>query len=124
TDAGINVVFSAGNTGLSQHTLNPYAAAPWVVSVGATDTKGRLADFSSRGSFASPIFRPTLVAPGVDVVSLRGTGVATVTGVTGLAGADTRRLSSSELPYYTAANGTRFSAPQVEGDIDLIMEAN
>ena len=52
TDAGVNVVFSAGNTGPGAHTLNPYAVAPWVVSVGATDTKGRLASFSSRGDFA------------------------------------------------------------------------
>ncbi len=106
TDAGINVVFSAGNTGPGQHTLNPYAVAPWVVSVGATDTEGRLASFSSRGSFASPIFRPTLVAPGVDIVSLRGSGVANVTGATGLAGSDARRLNLAELPYYTTSNGT------------------
>ena len=124
TDAGINVVFSAGNTGPGQHTLNPYAVAPWVVSVGATDTQGRLASFSSRGSFASPIFRPTLVAPGVDIVSLRGSGVANVTGATGLAGTDARRLNSTELPYYTTANGTSFSAPQVAGAIALILEAN
>lgn len=124
TDAGINVVFSAGNTGPGQHTLNPYAVAPWVVSVGATDTEGRLAGFSSRGSFASSLFRPTLVAPGVDVVSLRGSGVANVTGATGLAGADTKRLNPNELPYYTTANGTSFSAPQVAGAIALILEAN
>ena len=124
TDAGINVVFSAGNTGPGQHSLNPYAAAPWVVSVGATDTQGRLADFSSRGSFASPIFRPTLVAPGVNVVSLRGSGIANVTGATGLAGSDTRRLGSSEIPYYTTASGTSFSAPQVAGAIALILEAD
>jgi len=124
TDAGINVVFSAGNTGPGQHTLNPYAVAPWVVSVGATDTVGRLASFSSRGSFASPIFRPTLVAPGVDIVSLRGSGVANVTGATGLAGTDAKRLNLIELPYYTTANGTSFSAPQVTGAIALILEAN
>ncbi len=124
TKAGISVVFSAGNTGPGQYTLNPYAAAPWVIGVGATDTQARLASFSSRGVFASPQFRPALVAPGVDVVSLRGTGIANVTGATGLIGADTRRLSSTELINYTTANGTSFSAPQVAGAIALMMEAN
>src|SRR5918992_6070935 len=84
TNAGINVVFSAGNTGPGQHTLNPYAVAPWVVSVGATDTQGRLASFSSRGTFASSLFRPTLVAPGINVVSVRGSGIANVIGAQGL----------------------------------------
>jgi serine protease AprX len=124
TDAGVNVVFSAGNAGPGAHTLNPYAAAPWVVSVGATDTQGRLASFSSRGDFANPIFHPTLVAPGVDVVSLRGSGIANVTGAEGLAGADAKRLSSTELINYTTANGTSFSAPQVAGAIALMLEAN
>ena len=124
TDSGINVVFSAGNTGPGTHTLNPYAVAPWVVSVGATDLEGRLADFSSRGDFASPLFHPTLVAPGVNVVSVRGSGIANVTGAAGLIGADTQKLNAAELPYYTTANGTSFSAPQVAGAIALMLEAN
>jgi serine protease AprX len=124
TDAGVNVVFSAGNTGPGTHTLNPYAVAPWVISVGATDTVGRLASFSSRGDFASELFRPTLVAPGVNVVSLRGSGILNVTGALGFAGADAQKLSSSELPYYTTANGTSFSAPQVAGAIALMLETN
>jgi len=124
TDHGINVVFSAGNTGPGLHTLNPYAVAPWVISVGATDTPGHLASFSSRGDFSSGLFHPTLVAPGVNVVSLRGSGVTNVTGAEGLAGADTSRLNASELPYYTTSSGTSFSTPQVAGAIALMLEAN
>jgi serine protease AprX len=124
TDTGVNVVFSAGNNGPGAHTLNPYAAAPWVISVGATDTQGRLASFSSRGDFANAMFHPTLVAPGVDVVSVRGSGVANVTGASGVAGADSQRLSATEIPYYTTARGTSFSAPQVAGAVALMLEAN
>jgi serine protease AprX len=124
TDRGINVVFSAGNTGSGQHSLNPYAVAPWVVSVGATDERGVLAGFSSRGDFGSALFHPTLVAPGVSVVSLRSTGV-NVTGTTNaITGADTSRLTPGELPFYTTASGTSFSAPQVAGTIALMLEAN
>ncbi|HEX6729647.1 MAG TPA: S8 family serine peptidase [Pyrinomonadaceae bacterium] len=124
TDNGVNVVFSAGNTGPGQHTLNPYSIAPWVVSVGSTDTSGRLSSFSSRGVFANGLFRPTLVAPGVDVVSLRGLGITNVTGVQGLLNADLQKLSLFELPYYTTSTGTSFSAPQVTGTIALMLEAN
>jgi serine protease AprX len=104
------------------NTLNPYAAAPWVISVGATDERGRLADFSSRGDFGSRNFRPTLVAPGVNVVSLRASG----TNVTGTAGlpTDAQTLSPSEALYYTTASGTSFSAPEVAGTIALMLQAN
>jgi serine protease AprX len=123
TDRGINVVFSAGNTGAGWHTLNPYAAAPWVVSVGATDFRGRLADFSSRGDFASQMFRPTLVAPGVRVVSLRSSGVS-VTGVEGVGFNGDTNIAPGYVPFYTTASGTSFSAPQVAGAIALMLEAN
>jgi serine protease AprX len=123
TDRGVNVVFSAGNTGAGWHTLNPYAVAPWVVSVGATDFRGRLANFSSRGSFASQLFRPTLVAPGVRVVSLRSSGVS-VTGVEGIGFNGDAEIAPGNVPFYTTASGTSFSAPQVAGAIALMLEAN
>jgi serine protease AprX len=123
TDNGISVVFSAGNTGPGLDTLNPYSVAPWVVSTGATDDQGRLASFSSRGEFGSPLFRPTLVAPGVGTVSLRASTVAAVTTLDGLSEKDIS-LATSELPYYTTGRGTSFSAPQVAGVIALMLEAN
>ena len=94
------------------------------MSVGATDTQGRLASFSSRGDFASAFFRPTIVAPGVNVVSVRGSGVLNVTGAQGILNGDLQRLTSSEIPYYTTSSGTSFSAPQVAGAIALMLEAN
>lgn len=122
TDAGVNVVFSAGNNGSGNGTMNPYAIAPWVIGVGATDTTGRLAAYSSRGNFGDSLQHPSLVAPGTNIISLRS--APGITGVSGIAGADTQRLSATELPYYTTATGTSFSAPQVAGAIALMLEVN
>jgi serine protease AprX len=122
TNQGVSVVFSAGNTGPGNGTMNPYAAAPWVVGVGATDDRSKLASYSSRGNFGDDLQHPSLVAPGTNVVSLRAPGTAT--GTSGFGGADAQRLSLSELPYYTTASGTSFSAPQVAGAIALMLEAN
>ena len=121
-ERGVSVVFSAGNSGPGMHTLNPYAAAPWVISVGALDERGRLANYSARGDFGSRDFRPTLSAPGTSIVSLRASGT-NLTGTTGLP-ADAQGLTASELPYYTTASGTSFSAPAVAGTIALMLDAD
>ncbi|HEY2847127.1 MAG TPA: S8 family serine peptidase, partial [Pyrinomonadaceae bacterium] len=120
TDRGVSIVFSAGNNGPGNGTLNPYAQAPWVISVGATDQNGMIAPFSSRGDFGKA--GPTVVAPGVNVISVRS--LVSTTSVGGLTGADTSRLGLLEMPFYTTASGTSFSAPQVSGAIALMLETN
>jgi serine protease AprX len=120
TDYGINVVFSAGNSGPAMNTLNPYAMAPWVISVGSSDEAGRLSTFSSRGDFANRNARPTVIAPGENIVSLRAIGLS-VTGTLGIAlGNDLSTVPMEILACYTAGSGTSLSAPHVAVTIALM----
>src|ERR1041385_2613643 len=69
-DYGVTTVIAAGNFGEDGNdTMSPWAVAPWVISVGAADSEGSLlADFSSRGVPGSNLYRPTVVAPGIDMI--------------------------------------------------------
>jgi serine protease AprX len=76
--AGIVVVTAAGNTGTETPKLANPAYDPYVLAVGAVDTRGTgdtkddtVMDFSSRGDASR---RVDLVAPGRSVVSLRAPG--------------------------------------------------
>ena len=48
-DAGITVLFSAGNSGNADATISGYAVQPWVIGVGASQISKGLTGFSSRG---------------------------------------------------------------------------
>jgi hypothetical protein len=65
-EMGILVVVAAGNHGPEPDTLGQLARAPWVVSVGATDAAGALANRSSRGTSGGPC--PSFVCDGTNTL--------------------------------------------------------
>lgn len=106
-DAGMVVLFAAGNSGPGSNTLNPYSVAPWVIGVAAGNKDGQtLADFSSRGIFDDPLYQPTITAPGVNIVS---------------AAATTHAVDGS---YYVSNSGTSMATPHVAGVVALMLQAN
>lgn len=138
-DAGIAVVFAAGNDGPGENTLNPYSVAPWVISVAAgcktvvpdpTNSASQcaggtsmVADFSSRGIPGDAAYHPDITAPGALIVSTRA---STGTPMNALDAPDdllSCAVPQSFLPYYTCMSGTSMSAPHVTGTIALMQEA-
>ncbi len=97
---GILVVNSAGNSGNKawRYVIAP-ADGRYVLSVGATDSVGNLASFSSRGPNAAGLLKPNIVAVGARVIVANAVG-----------GAD-------------QSNGTSFSAPTIAGAAACLIQA-
>lgn len=123
-DRHVITVFSAGNSGPGEDTIGgSFMKAPWIVRVGATTHDGNLAGFSSRGKPGGGgtvivdgetfewVDRPTVVAPGVDIISALAT-----TGVLGY-------LNPYNV-FYAFMSGTSMSGPHVAGIVALMLEAN
>lgn len=103
--AGIFVVASAGNSGFGgcSTVQDPLAIYEDVYTVGAIDSNGNLAGFSSLGPVevdGSGRIKPDIVAPGVDV------------------------YSSYPGSTYETASGTSMAGPQVVGVVALMWSAN
>ncbi|HYR06771.1 MAG TPA: S8 family serine peptidase [Longimicrobium sp.] len=140
-DAGITVVFAAGNEGPAENTLNRRSVNPDVISVAASckinvlvdpsnsqtqcnDGRGRvLADFSSRGVPGDALWHPDITAPGVRIVSTRSY-VSAMTGLDAPSDARLCNIGIQNLQNYTCASGTSMASPHIAGVAALMEQAS
>jgi serine protease AprX len=129
-NAGILPVFAAGNAGPDPATLNPYAKAPYVLGVGATNNEKQVVNFSSRGdpdgNFDRQLALSNLQTGDSGPVALKrpGVGAPGKAIVSTMSPADALNLSSPDLkPYYASISGTSMSCPCASGIVSLVIDA-
>ncbi|MFC5971832.1 S8 family serine peptidase [Halomarina salina] len=137
-ESGVLPVFSAGNSGPGNDTLNDYAKAPHVLSVAATDDQQAVTDFSSRGRAASTganYDRQTALdnlrsyydsgsASGPVGLYRNGVGAPGNAVTSTMSPADVLNVSGGDTDlYYATISGTSMSCPVTSGTATLMVDA-
>ncbi|MFJ4624688.1 S8 family serine peptidase [Streptomyces sp. NPDC088812] len=111
-------VASAGNSGPGASTVGAPAAADAALTVGAVDSTGAIASFSSRGPrLGNGSIKPDVTAPGVAVIAPRAKG-------TPVGDVDPEGPQGPVDDNYTALSGTSMAAPAAAGAVALLAQAH
>ncbi|MFC7391781.1 S8 family peptidase [Scopulibacillus cellulosilyticus] len=119
-DSGIVVCVAAGNEGPDPKTISSPGLSNKVITVGAMDDKNTnntnddiIAKFSSRGPTIYGVEKPDIVAPGVNIISLRSPSSFL----------DKTQKSSRVDENYLSLSGTSMATPICAGAVALLLES-
>ena len=112
-DAGIMAVVGSGNFGPECGSVFDPGTYSNVLSVGAVDQSGAIAEFSSRGPVENISIKPEIVAPGADIRSATPSGEY-----------DTLSGTSQATPHVAGAIALLWNArPDLRGDVSATIDA-
>ncbi len=118
-EAGIVMCVAAGNSGPEAKTINSPGIHPLVITVGALDDTGtsssqddKVADFSSRGPTVDSLEKPDILAPGVNIISLRSPKSML----------DKQKKKSRVDEWYSSLSGTSMATPVCAGVIAQMLQ--
>lgn len=121
-EAGIHVCVAAGNEGPESRTIASPGISDLIITVGALDDRNTpetktddvIASFSSRGPTIYGVIKPDIVAPGVNIVSLRSPNSYL----------DKFQKSSRVGEAYFSMSGTSMATPICAGVVALMLQHN